>query len=252
MTTDDIFDRTVHAIRSTIDRFSEVVKPPSLVDVNGGKTYRYMDAGPHHALVLKLVRLLSALLSLRVLLERGLYLDAASMMRISDEIQSDIMFVAGPIIWETDAEPAHNQFLAEFFQEEFDNVDPIKSSQKRSRVPRKKIRAYIAKAFTADGNTSVAIDVIETLDLAFSGFVHGAAVHILDVYDGKSFQVPMGIRESRLEDLQAQRNAYSFRSLTSAILVAKAFGDEDRCKSLYELCLELFDEFGRDRLPTGE
>lgn len=141
MLADDIFEQSVEAIQATVERLANSVAAPLLTSVNGEPCYRYTDASADQALVLKSVRLLSALFSLRVLIDKGLYLDAATMMRVLDEVGSEILFLAGPKIWQTEPEKIHQEFLTEFFQEEFDHQDPLKSSQNRFRVPRKKIRA---------------------------------------------------------------------------------------------------------------
>ncbi len=252
MLADDIFERSVEAIQETVECLASAVTAPSLINVNGNLYYRYADANTEQALVLKSVRLLSALFSLRTLIDRGLHLDAATMMRVLDETGSDILFLAGPKIWQTAPEIIHEQFLTEFFQEEFDHQDPLKSSQKRSRVSRKKIRAYVARTYSADGDTSTAVNVFATIEAAFSGYVHGAAVHTMDVYNGKRFQVPMDHHAPPLEALRQQRNYYCCRAISNVAIAAKALGDEHRFRFLYKLDKELFNEYGEDQPPNHE
>ena len=131
-----------------------------------GPRYRYEKSNAQQALILKSVRLFSALLSMRTLIENGLHLDAAAIFRISDEMQSDIFFLAASLVFKSEPEKIHEQFLKEFFQEEFDHPDILKSSQKRNRVSRRRIRAYNAHAYSNDRNTSKAISVNETIDSA--------------------------------------------------------------------------------------
>lgn len=238
--TDLVFDRSIGAIRGAIDRMATSVSPPVIVYSKRGPHYRYREADYRQALVLKSVRYFSALLALRTLVDEGLGLDAGAMMRVMDEIDADILFIAGPVIFQKQPEDNHRRFLSEFFQEEFDNQDPLKSSQRRDRVPRKKIRAYVARTYSAGDDTSGAINILETIETAFSGYVHGAAVHTMDVYDGRVFCVPMEPGDKPLKAVQQQSHNYCFRGLCAVAIAAKALRCEELFKSLNECSKELF------------
>ncbi|WP_139217626.1 hypothetical protein [Phyllobacterium sp. CL33Tsu] len=224
---------------------------PAIVQTVGGAHYRYREELVGQALFLKSVRILSALLAGRTLLEAGLFLDAGASMRILDEVESDILFLAGPIIFRTAPEKGHEQYLKEFFQEEFDHPDPLKATQKRHRVGRRDIRAYVARAYQAGMGVSDIISVTETIERIFSGYVHGAAVHTLDTYDGRHFRVPMVRGDRSLEALRDQFSQYTSRALTALATAAKAIGDEDLFSNLYRLNHELYDEYGTLRSQAG-
>ena len=83
------------------------------------------------------------------MLQNGLVLDAGATMRAMDELDSDIMFIAGPLVFQHAREPRHAEYLAEFFQEEFDHPDPLQATQRRNRVSRRDIRAYVARTYYA-------------------------------------------------------------------------------------------------------
>ncbi|MBZ9604260.1 hypothetical protein [Phyllobacterium chamaecytisi] len=238
------FNRSVLAMRSAIDRMTASVPKPVVVQTVVGPNYRYLEADVGQALVLKSVRILSALLAGRTLLEAGFFLDAGASMRILDEAGSDILFLAGPIIFRTAPEKSHEQYLKEFFQEEFDHSDPLKSTQKRHRVNRGKIRAYVARTYQGGMNVSDIVSVTETIDSTFSGYVHGAAVHTLDAYDGRGFRVPMAKGDHPLETIRDQFSQYTSRALSAIATAAKALGDEDLFSNLYQLDRELYDEYG--------
>lgn len=247
---DLVFERAIQAIRGAIERMAGSVPPPITVHISDRRQYRCREASFQQALVLKSVRSYSALLALRTLLNAGLLLDAGATMRILDEVGSDIMFLAAPLIFRKQPEESHHRFLAEFFQEEFDHKDPLKSTQKRDRVPRRKIRAYVARTYDTGSNASDVVDMFQTIESTFSGYIHGAAVHILDLYDGARFCVPMMPGDDPLEALREQRNYYAFRALAAVSTAAKALGDDGLFERLYELSNELFDESGEDRPPT--
>ena len=123
------------AVVQTIDRavaHMEILVPrPKLTKLHGNhRAYRYVEHQARQALLLKSVRLSSALRAGWVLLQNGLALDAGAIMRTMDELGSDIMFIAGPLVFQQPSEPRHHQYLAEFFQEEFDHADPLQATQR--------------------------------------------------------------------------------------------------------------------------
>ena len=103
MTDEDVCDAAIAEMRKAITRMTDAVPPPSLMKTASGKPhYRYVEKHAQQALVLKCVRTLSALHALRILVSAGLSLDAGAIMRILDELGSDVMFLAGPIIFRSE------------------------------------------------------------------------------------------------------------------------------------------------------
>ena len=72
-----------------------------------------------------------------LLQNHGSVQEQGALQRILDEIQEDILFLAFGVVFD-DLTPLHQRYLDAFFEEEFDAVDAIESSQKRDTVPRKK------------------------------------------------------------------------------------------------------------------
>ncbi|MGO8218865.1 hypothetical protein ACC746_31240 [Rhizobium ruizarguesonis] len=242
---DEAYERSRNALDSALLVMGRTVPRPSIVRTAMGEAYRYKEQSPQQALVLKCVRMLSALKALRALLARGLVLDAGSTMRISDEVGSDIMFIAGPILFNHPPEPRHKQFLQELFQEELGPRNPLPSRIKRDRVSRKHIRAYIARTFSAaESDTSTVVAVTELIDGVFSGFIHGAGVHIMDSFDGVDFHTELSQSSHPLAAMKDQFSHYIQRTITGFFFSAKAMGREDVFQALYKLNGELFDEYG--------
>lgn len=242
------FEATVQAIDQAIARMESLVPPPTWTRLHGDRhAFRYIEHGPHQALVLKSVRLSSALRAGRLLLLNGLLLDAGAIMRVMDELGSDIMFIAGPILSKNDAEPRHFQYLEEFFQEEFDHADPLKATQSRNRVLRKHIRAYLARAYDTGFPVSQSVAVSETIESTFSGYVHGASVHIMDIYDGKTFVLPLQAVDRPLADMMRQYINYAYRALMAIALAAMAFGKGGPYEEVYRVIRSIFTEDGRVR-----
>ncbi|WP_327205891.1 hypothetical protein [Rhizobium beringeri] len=242
---DEAYERSRNALDSALLVMGRTVPRPSVVRTAMGEAYRYKEQSPQQALVLKCVRMLSALKALRALLARGLVLDAGSMMRISDEVGSDIMFIAGPILFNHPPEARHKQFLQELFQEELGPRNPLPSRIKRDRVSRRHIRAYIARTFSAaESDTSTVVAVTELIDGVFSGFIHGAGAHIMDSFDGVDFHTELSQSSHPLAAMKDQFGHYIQRTIMSFCLSAKAMGREDVSQALYKLNGELFDEYG--------
>jgi hypothetical protein len=237
-------DLSIAAIQDAISKMAAKLDAPVLVKTSAVPHFRYRDPGIREALVLKTVRMLSALLSLRALIRAGLSLDAGAIMRILDETGSDIQFLAGPLIFQSKPEKSHERYLNEFFQEEFDHPSPLKSTQKRDRVSRRDIRAYVARTYNAGSDVSAAVAVAETIEKTFSGFIHGAMCHIMDAYDGIAFRAPMLPADDPVEAMADQFSQYVHRALMDTALAAKALGDEDLFSDLYRLQIELFNEWG--------
>lgn len=156
------------------------------------------------------------------------------------------MFLSGPLIFGTAPEARHEQFLEELFQEEFDQSTALSSSQSRKRVPRDKIISYVSRAYGAK-NVSEAVEVFRTIDKTYSGFIHGAGVHTLDVYDGATFSVQLMPTDAPLLGLAGQFSHYLSRAMQNTALAAKAIGSESAFITLYRAEKDLFDDFGEIR-----
>ncbi|NZD64556.1 hypothetical protein HX900_26140 [Rhizobium sp. WYCCWR 11290] len=242
---DEAYERAYEALDSALLIIGRAVPRPSVARTVTGEAYRYKEQSPQQALVLKCVRMLSALQALKVLLNHRLVLDAGSMMRISDEIGHDIMFIAGPILFNRPPEARHKQFLDEFFQEEFGARNPLLSRNKRDRVSRRHIRAYNARTYSApDGDTSKAVHVTELIDGVFSGFIHGAGAHIMDSFDGLDFQTDLSPGSHPLVAMEDQICQYIQRTIMAFCFSAMAIGRQDVFDVLYRLNGDLFDEYG--------
>lgn len=245
------YDEAYQRIRNALDAclFSLVreVPKPVLVSTPTGIAFRYKEKSPQQALVIKCVRMLSVLTSLKVLLDHGLLLDAGSMMRISDEVGSDIMFIAGPILFAHPPEERHQRYLEELFQEEFGGADILSSRLKRNRVSRKEIRAYVARTYSDKSEVSSVVAVTELIEGVFSGFVHGAGTHTMDLFDGLNFQIPLDPGNGVLADMRDQFSHYLQRTVQGFCFSAMAIGREDVFRTLYTLDKELFQANGELR-----
>jgi hypothetical protein len=171
---------------------------------------------------------ISGLHAARLLLQHGFVQEQGVLHRTLDDLDEDILFLAAAIT-NGNVTDLHHRYLRAFYEEEFDKPnDPVASTQKRDMVPRARIRAYLASVFDTRGNPSRNIAVTRTLSKAYSGFVHGASPHVMDMYGGNPpvFHLRGMLGTPRIEEHASDAWNYFYRGLISTIAVAMAFGDK--------------------------
>lgn len=140
--------------------------------------------------------------------------------------------------------PLHRDYLDAFYMEEFDVPgQPMKSSQKRPMVSRDKIHAYLVRVENAIGDPHTAQRAIRSVSKTFSGYVHGASPHIMEMYGGDPprFHV-RGLKHSPLyQDHEYDLWNYFYRGISAFGFAAKAFGDDE----LYAQITRYLDDFAK-------
>lgn len=221
-------------IATTVSLTEKAVPPPQLVKFGPQRVYRFVERLPQQAILLKLARVATGIQSCWLVLSAGYTQEAAALQRIVDELCSDITFLTAPLVG-LPREPSHDQYLRDFFAEEYtDPSDVVGTAQKRDRVPRRKIRAYLARELNKDEPVSEVVATSEALENAYSGFVHGAGVHTMDTYFGSppSFHVDGSTDSPFLDDHFEDFRNYLHRALLAAASAAKSVGHDERCSAL--------------------
>ena len=122
----------------------------------------------------------------------------------------------------------------------------ILSEPRRDRdlVPRRKIRAYIARITNTPGNLYRELAVGETLAKLYSGYVHAAAVFVLDLYGGDpaKFHTSGMLGTPRIREHVRDSWNYHYRSLVCFQGASAAFGDEE----LYDHLKAVIDRFEQE------
>ena len=208
--------------------------------------FRHIERMPQQAIVQKLARLVSSLRAALLLMEHGFTQEQASMQRILDEIWEDTVFLSGGIT-KNEWTPLHDEYLTNFYEEEFDANTAIESTQKRRTVPRQKIRAWIASLNLSDIDPSTHNESSRTIFKAYSGFVHAASPHIMEMYGGDPPQFHMnGLLGTPLHaEYEQEIWNYFYRGICTFGIAAKAFGDS----SLSDSIKAFLDNFERQ---TGQ
>lgn len=238
---DDLYLQTLRNMEATLSGLEKRVPEPQRVPMGDSFAFRYVEKSIHQAIVQKLARVISTLHSARILLECGFIQEQAAMQRMLDEFQEDITFLSYAIIF-NDVTELHRAYLNAFYEEEFDKPDDsIGSTQKRPMVSRQKIRASLAKIEGSGLDPSSWVALTRTISKAYSGYVHGASPHIMEMYGGNppKFHVSGMAGTPRFADHRDDLWNYFYRGICVFGLAAKAFGDD----ALFSRIQHYRDEF---------
>ena len=225
------------------------VPPPIEHSVNGKLALRYKEQSPHQAILLKFARQISGLHAIDVLLLNGFVQEQGVIQRTLDEVAEDILFLAAGVITENWSD-LHKQFCSYFWEEEFEHPDAMKSRQKRGTVARNKIRAFNNRAFQIS-DPSTADRAGESIHKAYSGYVHAAAGHIMDMCGGEPLRFYLsGMRGTyRQREHAADAVTYFYRGLMSAGFAARAFGNEALALATHRRVRDFENAHGEHVLP---
>jgi len=239
-----MLDLMDHAFRDFEDGMPS---KPAFVRLPFGMGFRYKEKDIYQALIQKLAKVQSTLRAAYVLLKNGYVQEQAILQRIINEINEDILFLVYAITNDKITD-LHQRYLEAFWEEEVDESgNMIDSKQKRPMIPRKKIRAYIAKVESTDLEPSRGIELSRTISKAYSGFVHGASPHIMDMYGGKSphFHTKGMLGTPRIEENTEDLWNYMYRTFLSHIGVAKALGSEKHVEILNKYKFKFEESAGK-------
>ena len=227
------FDEMLEVMECAFCDLENMLKSkPKLTHLSFGTTFRYQDMTIYEALIQKLARAQSFTRAARVLNLNGFVQEQAALHRTIDETNDDIIFlVLGAINNITDL---HKKYLEAFWEEEVDETGNLMdSAQKRPMIPRKKIQAYLSNT-DGMGNPSRSVQLSRTLSKVYSGFVHGASPHIMEMYGGKpaKFHIKGMLDTPRFVEYGDDLWNYMYRTFLSHIFIAMAFGAEEQVKAL--------------------
>lgn len=244
---DALYDQTLKNMTNTLRSLEACVPPPQETIRQGSFVFRYVEKTIEQAIIQKLARVVTSLHSARLLLEHGFLQEQASIQRMLDEFHEDISFLVYAVIY-NDKTQQHQDYLDAFYLEEFDAPTPMLSTQKRPMINREKIRAYVARSALAGVDPSTGIELSRTISKSYSGFVHGASPHIMDMYGGSPLRFHVDGQQGT--DRQAEHRHdlwnYFFRSIVAFALTAKAFEDEKLFQSIQKYHLHFDAVSGRN------
>jgi hypothetical protein len=245
---DKLYLQSLRNMESTLVGLAKLVPPPQRVPILDSFAFRYAEKSIHQALVQKLARVISGLHAARILLEYGFLQEQSALQRMLDEFHEDITFLAYPVI-SNEITDLHYKYLEAFYEEEFDKPDdPASSTQKRPMMRREKIRSYIARIEGGYSDPSSGVAVTRTISKAYSGYVHGASPHIMEMYGGNPplFHVAGMLGTPRYSEHQHDLWNYFYRGICAFGFAAKAFGDDALFSSIQRFRDEFTRQSGRE------
>lgn len=235
--------RTVHGLASR-------VPPPQRVSYKTSFVFRYGEKSVEQAIVQKLARIVSTLNAAYLLMVHGLVQEQATLQRVLHEMHEDVIFLCYSRIF-SDFTPLHQEFLDAFYEEEFDAETAMDSTQKRPMVSRKKIQAYVARKEGAELDPSTGVQLARTITKAYSGYVHAASPHIMDMFGGSPphFHVTGMLGTQRHAEHRQDLWNYFYRSILNFGLAAKAFYDQELFDQIYAFAVKFEEAAGKEYSP---
>ena len=241
-----ILQQTQEATESLGRNFEE----PEYIRVGSTNQFRHAEKNDLLQSWLKCVRAVSTLNASLVLLDHGFFQEIGALCRGVDEFTQDVLFL-GTCLGDEGPSKQQRQLLEEFFQEEFADLEnPLTSVQLRNRVPRSKVLAGIGRIRGSPINPSDSQALHASLYKAFSGYVHGAYVHIMEMYGGPRDSLRFHMNgvdsEERYEEWIDAIASCLFRTVIAVQIVARRCGD-DELSGVVENILDAFDQRGQSK-----
>src|ERR1019366_7441689 len=227
----EILRESVGGLDACAQRLFGSFQLPERVEAGGLRTFRYRQQDDLLLSYLKLVKIASHNNAAIVLLDQGYVQEVYAVCRMIDEACEDITFMAMPLGEAAQSSAQQRRFINEFFQEECSDSepDPVKGNQSRDRVSRAKVRAGISGIARDRGNPSDEVAVGRVLSNVFSGYVHGAYVHLMEMFGGNppQFHTRGMLGTPRIQECLGNHANHVYRSLLAAQQVGTRAYRED-------------------------
>ena len=231
MNLDRVYEEVLRFMEQCVNSLNEQVPQPRRVPCQKSFVFRHVEKSARQAIVQKLARMVSTLHAAYLLLNHGFVQEQATLERVLDEIQEDVCFLSYGIISGDLNDSLHKKYLDVFFQEEFNFEDPMSSTQRRHMIPREKVRAYVARKDQERAGLELTegVHLSRMLSKTYSGYVHAASPHIMDMYGGNPPRFHMkGMGETKVHRTHKEEIwNYFYRGLTTLGFAAKVFSNSD-------------------------
>jgi hypothetical protein len=207
---------------------SRIQKPVQIMQKNKAK-YRYKYHSVELICYLKGLKVISNLNAILNLHENGYFYEVGILCRSVFDSVNEIYFILGPNDGDKYSTEQMN-FARDFFQEEFEDYDkPLSSNKKRRNVAVKKIYAEISANNKNILNQSDFQEILRVKHRAFSGYVHGAYPHIMEMYNDKfgRFHLSGMLVPERIEEWNEQIKSEIYCSVIALIFVSNKLKFKD-------------------------
>lgn len=213
--------------------------------LDDAETYQFPEQTIQNAILLKTARFVSGLHAGNLLLKHGFVQELGTLQRTLDDFETDAMFLALACIYD-DLTPLHQVYLDWFWAEDPSQRDFVLNQKKKPEPPRKKqILSYIARRTNGGipDHTEIATGKY-VLDF-YSGYVHGAGPHLMDMYDPSTRR--LSVAGTKFSPLLAAHQYdfenYVFRGVVLMAVAAEALGESNLHKEALSIHEELKPHF---------
>ena len=232
-----VFKETVASMEAILLQLLQHVKSPVFNNDPRYPQFRFKQNTQIEAVLLKAVRIVSALHASITLLKDGFVQEIGFLFRSVYDFFEEIVFLLEGFL-NKPMTPQQEAFLKDFYQEEFDNpASPLLSTQKRKTTPRNKIHAAVAKITAKTVNPSDIQEMFRTISQTFSGFVHGAYPQIMELYGGypPRFHISGMKGTPRIQAYERHLKHCIYRGIQGLMIIAGAMGRREELNLLIDL-----------------
>lgn len=245
--------RSTDSIERVVISLGAHFESPAVVGTGERTVFRHQAQHDLLMSYLKCVRCVSLLRAGALLLNAGHWQEIGILCRCLSESTNDVLFLATAL--GENGQPSNDQkrLVAEFFQEEFEDPNrPLSTQASRDRVAREKVVAGIARIDGFPINPSDGKVILRQLDAAFSGYVHGAYPHIMELFhmhpsSGGAFAMG-GVPASRIRQMGDALLSRCHLVACSTGIVARRLGVQEQCDRLLPIIAALAEATGSDEV----
>lgn len=246
----DTYQRVNNFLASCFRKIEQDAPKPQIINIGTRKALRYPDQLLEIAILQKLARYISGLNSSYILLSHGYTQEVGVIFRTLDEFHEDIFFLCIPLNGQEKSK-LHEDYLKDFFQEEYDNPNSaFLSSQIRNTISRRNIHSALAENLKDVLNPSDGKRNFRSLSQTYSGYVHGTSVHIIEMINGENLKYSLNGMPATYRQNEFIFNYwdYAYRGITTMMHVAYTFGYNE----IVSKCLAFRDTFEKETGDTGQ
>ena len=225
----------VELLERAVVIFDDEIGKPEFIREIGRERFRYQKPSSQIFQVLKSVRVASAYNACLCLLRQGYCQETCALIRMVFEFLHDMEFIAESYL-KGGVSGRQQEMLALFFKEDLPDPEEFMSRHnKRPTVPRRKVYAEVARGLSPE-NPDRTQRLIRLLEESYSGYVHAAYPHIMELYVGGVWRFSINGMAGTPRQFQALRAVV--RSLSQALnqfaKLAIQFGKVELFKELIE------------------
>ncbi len=176
-----LFLQALTVMTNAFSRLESHLDPPEQVPHADSFVYRYREKGIPQALIQKLARNISGLNAIDLLLLMALYKSKACLQRTLDEIHEDIFFLASPSPT-TKSRKARAVSRSVLRRSNSSERLACGALPQAELGPTKEDSCLCASSHARRDPRPPSVE--EVVSAAYSGYVHAASPHIMDMYGG--------------------------------------------------------------------